>query len=183
MSHIGSRLSPLGRRTRRPSITTSTALLGFAAAATVLGAAACGSSQSSYNTSSARPDITSVYTTLFKLASSPVSTIQASVEDGPSLRSAIGQAVGSPQAKLSGGAQVTSVGLLSSSQCSAKNISSPCASVTYNILGTNGAALLTGQKGYAVYSNGKWLVAKSTVCDLLLLLYTTEGKSGHPPGC
>jgi len=46
-----------------------------------------------------------------------------------------------------------------------------------------GTAILPGNTGYAVLSNGKWLVAKTTICTLLGLFYTAEGKQGSPPGC
>ena len=60
---------------------------------------------------------------------------------------------------------------------------SPCAKVTYSILGQGGSALLGGETGYAVYVNGKWLVAKPTVCSLLGLFYEATGKTGSPQGC
>jgi len=34
-----------------------------------------------------------------------------------------------------------------------------------------------------VFVNGQWLVAKATICQLLGLFYTAEGKTGSPPGC
>jgi hypothetical protein len=37
--------------------------------------------------------------------------------------------------------------------------------------------------GYAVFVSGQWLVAKATICQLLGLFYTAEGKTGSPPGC
>ena len=46
-----------------------------------------------------------------------------------------------------------------------------------------GAAILPGNNGYAVFTDGQWLVAKVTICTLLGLFYTTEGKTGTPPGC
>ena len=55
--------------------------------------------------------------------------------------------------------------------------------MVYDILGTGGTAILPNNNGYAVYTNGHWLVSKVTICTLLGLFYTAEGKTGSPPGC
>ena len=66
---------------------------------------------------------------------------------------------------------------------SPKALPDPCAHVNYDIHGPGGTAILPGNNGYAVYTNGKWLVAKTTICTLLGLFYTASGKTGTPPGC
>ncbi len=55
--------------------------------------------------------------------------------------------------------------------------------MVYDILGTGGTAILPMNNGYAIFSNGQWLVAKATICTLLGLFYSAEGKTGSPPGC
>jgi hypothetical protein len=63
-------------------------------------------------------------------------------------------------------------------------VSSPCAKVTYDLLGPGGSPLFpTASSGYAVLSGGRWLVAKSTICGLLGLFFQASGRSGAPPGC
>ena len=72
---------------------------------------------------------------------------------------------------------------MTGSACTTAKLPSPCAKVSYDILGAGGTPLLAGQTGYAVDVSGKWLVAKVTICTLLGLFYSAEGKSGSPPGC
>jgi len=56
--------------------------------------------------------------------------------------------------------------------------SATSADVTYDLL-QNGATLLPGAKGVAVYVDGMWKVSKVTFCQLLAL-----GNAGKPvPGC
>jgi len=62
-------------------------------------------------------------------------------------------------------------------------LTSPCAQVIYDILGTGGSPLLPDNTGYAVSVDGTWLVATNTVCTLLGLFYQAEGETGTPPGC
>jgi hypothetical protein len=157
--------------------------IGAVGMAAILCACSSGSSTTSVNTAAAPQDVSQLYGSFFHLSGSSLAALQAETQDGTALHTGLSQALASPDASLAGGASVQKVNVLSSSQCAAKHLPYPCAAVTYSILGTSGSALLTGQSGYAIYSNGKWLVSKSTVCNLLVLLYTAEGKSGSPPGC
>lgn len=157
--------------------------------------AACGSSSSppattkpatatTVNAAAAKASISKAYDTLFDFTNSSVSDKTAVIEDGASLERALTEALGSSLAKSATGANVVSVTLLSSAQCSEAAVAAPCAKVTYDLLGPNGTPLLSGHStGYAIESDGSWLVAKSTICSLLTLFYSTEGKSGSPPGC
>lgn len=146
--------------------------------------AACGSSSSSINPATAKADISRAYGTLFNFADPSVSSKTAVIENGASLQGAVSQALSSSLAKSAAGARVDSVQLLSDSACSRVPLASPCAKVVYEILGTNGAPLLpTPSTGYAVYQDGKWRVARTTICSLLGLFYSASGRPESPPGC
>ena len=156
--------------------------------------AACGSSASpppttkptttTFDAAAAKASISKAYDTLFDFSNSSVSQKTAVIEDGSSLEQALTEALDSALAKSATGAKVVSVTLLSSTKCSEAGVSSPCAKVAYELLGPDGKPLLSGQStGYAVEHDGTWLVAKSTICSLLTLFYSTAGKSGSPPGC
>ncbi|HXX89721.1 MAG TPA: hypothetical protein VEI83_05815 [Acidimicrobiales bacterium] len=169
--------------TRRRRWGWTTAVLATAAVAT----AACSSSSSSTtpppNPATAQSDIGVVYGTLFNLASKNASKMEASIQGGSALTTAINEALSSPLSTSATGATVTSATILSSSDCQAAKVPSPCAKVTYSILGPGGQVLLPNSTGYAAYVNGHWLVAKVTICGLFELLYQTENKTGTPPGC
>ena len=81
------------------------------------------------------------------------------------------------------GSKIDSINILTAAQCAKQSLPPQCAHVVYDILGTGGTAILPNNNGYAVFINGKWLVAKATICTLLGLFYTAEGKTGSPPGC
>ena len=146
-------------------------------------AAACGSSQPAIDQAAARVEIIHHYQTLFNLSDPSVEPKLAVVENGGGLRAAVTEALGTSLAASAAGATVHRVTFLSSSACTDASEPSPCAKVVYDIVGTNGTALQAGAAGYAVLVGGKWLVAKNTVCGLFQLLYTTEGRTGTPPGC
>lgn len=146
--------------------------------------AGCGSSgPAPIDVAQARTQIQHAYETLFNLADKSVEPKLAVVQDGASLRQAMQEALASSLANSASGASVHQITVLGSTACSQAAEISPCARVTYDILSTTGAPLESGSKGYAVLVDQKWLVAKHTVCGLFELLYTTEGKSGSPPGC
>jgi hypothetical protein len=157
--------------------------VSIALAAVAITASACGgSSGPTVNAKTAPADIAKVYETLFNLSNKSVTVKLAAIQDGSSLRTATTVVLASPLAAEAVGAKVTHVKLLSDSQCKQAKVASPCASVTYNVLGKSGRPLLSGSKGYAVFVNGKWLVSKPTVCALFSEAYTLVGK-GTPPGC
>jgi len=169
-----------GHRTRRraPGAVVLTVMVALA-----LTAAACGSSTPTFDKAQAKTDISSAYDSLFHFKTGTLASKEAVIQNGPSLAGAMGQALASSEASASDGATVDSVDFLSTAACSKQSLPNPCAKVKYDILGTGGTAILPGNTGYAVLSNGKWLVAKTTICTLLGLFYTAEGKQGSPPGC
>jgi hypothetical protein len=85
----------------------------------------------------------------------PVATKVTLLENGPAFRSALESEATNAQAKLTA-AQVTAVRVTSST----------AATVTWNLL-VSGTALLTNQKGEAVYRGGIWKVSAASFCSLL----------------
>ncbi len=169
---------------RRTWVTIS-AVLG--AVSLLLGA--CGSSvtppsSAPMNPAKAKAEIEHAYSTLFNFANHSVSAKTAVIENGSTLRAALTQALSSSLAKQAAGAEVTAVRLLSAKECTQAALVSPCAKVTYNLLSPTHAPLFaTPSSGYAVYVNGRWLVAKTTICGLLELFYSASGHGGVPSGC
>jgi hypothetical protein len=169
--------APSRRLRRRPGQVALTLVVALS-----LGAAAC-SSGSSYDKATAGSDINSVYKTVFDLANPSLDPKIAAIQDGSQIKASFNAALTSSLAKSSAGAKMDSYEILSSSGCTAASVPSPCAKVVYDIDGPTGTAILPNSKGYAVYLNGKWLVAKATICGLLGLFYTAAGKQGSPKGC
>jgi hypothetical protein len=128
-------------------------------------------------------EITQAYQTLFDFADPSVADKVAVVQNGASIEAGLSEALSSSLATSATGANVDAISFLDASGCSAASLPSPCASVTYDILGAGGTAILPNNQGYAVSINGSWLVATNTVCTLLGLFYTASGKTGNPPGC
>ena len=58
------------------------------------------------------------------------------------------------------GAKVTNVTVSSATK----------AAVTYNLTSSSGGALLSGQKGVAVYQDGSWKVGDESLCGLFRLI-------------
>ena len=127
--------------------------------------------------------ITQAYQTLFDFADPSVTDKVAVIQNGASIQSALSQALSSSLASSATGANVNDISFPDSATCSQDNLPSPCAQVTYDILGQGGTAILPNNQGYAVSVNGTWLVATNTVCVLLGLFYSAAGLSGTPPGC
>lgn len=163
-------------------------------AAIALGAAACSSSTTAATTTTAVPvnpatapaDIAAAYNSLFHFSTGTVASKIAVIQDGSTIRGALNQALTSSLAGSSAGTTINSTNLLTATQCKAvspKALPYPCAHVNYDIDGASGTAILPGNNGYAVFTDGHWLVAKSTICTLLGLFYTASGKTGTPPGC
>lgn len=156
-------------------------LRALAVSATLL-LAACSSGPPS--AAQSRRDIDHAYGTLFDFADHSVTAKTAVVQDGASLRRALSDALSSSLAAKAVGASVVGVDLRSASGCRDAALPSPCAEVTYNLLGTGNRPLFaTPSSGYAVYVDGHWLVAKATICGLLELYYSASGHAGTPPGC
>jgi hypothetical protein len=134
--------------------------------------------------SAVRHQVEHVYATLFNFGDKSVSAKTAAVQDGAGLARAFRQALSSSLAKEATGARVRSVDVLTVALCGQAAVPAPCAKVTYDILGAGGKPLFpTSSVGYSVETNGRWLVAKSTICSLLTLFYSASGKKGSPPGC
>jgi len=160
-----------------------------------LGAAACSSSPSTTATTkattttvaidpaTAQADISTTYNTLFNLANPDLASKVAVIQNGSSISAAMQQALSSSEASASQGSKIDSVNVLTAAQCAKQSLPPQCAHVVYDILGTGETAILPNNNGYAVFTDGKWLVAKVTICTLLGLFYSAEGKTGSPPGC
>jgi serine/threonine-protein kinase len=123
------------------------------------------------------------YQTVFDFSDGSVADKVAEIDDGATIEGALTEAVSSSEADSSAGARIDSVHVLDPSSCVAASLSSVCARVVYDLLGSSGSAILANSQGYAVVDNGQWVVAKPTVCDLLGLFYEAEGQAGSPPGC
>jgi hypothetical protein len=128
-------------------------------------------------------EITQAYQTLFDFADPTVADKVAVIQNGASIQTALSQALSSSLGSSATGANVNDISFLDSATCTEDNLPSPCAQVTYDILGQGGTVILPNNIGYAVSVNGTWLVATNTVCELLGLFYQAEGKTGTPPGC
>jgi hypothetical protein len=177
-------------RRRTPRVAAVAVMAGL-----ILGAAACSSSPSTTATTkattttvaidpaTAQADISTSYETLFNLANPSLAGKLVVIQNGSSITAALQQALSSSEASASQGAKIDSVNILTASQCAKQSLPGQCAHVVYDILGTGGTAILPNNNGYAVFTDGKWLVAKVTICTLLGLFYSAEGKTGSPPGC
>lgn len=179
-------------RRRAPRVLAVAVMAGL-----ILGAAACSSSPSSNATATtkattttiaidpttAQADIATTYNTLFNLSNPDLAGKVAVIQNGQSISTALQQALSSSEASASQGSKIDSINILTASQCAKQSLPAQCAHVVYDILGTGGTAILPNNNGYAVFDNGHWLVAKVTICTLLGLFYSAEGKTGTPPGC
>jgi len=167
------------RAARRAGMALATSLLALG-----LLLAACGSTPVQTSPAQIEAAVGHAYATLFDFADHDIAVKTAVIENGSTLRGALTQALSSSLAKRATGAKVSKVQLLSASACRQAAMTSPCARVTYNLLSTAHTPLFaTPSIGYAVSVGGHWLVAKSTICGLLSLFYSTSGRSGSPPGC
>ena len=179
-----------GRR-RTPRVAAVAVMAGLC-----LGAAACSSTPKAATTTTkattttvaidpttAQADIGTVYNTLFNLANPSLAGKIAVIQNGQGISTALQQALSSSEASASQGSKIDSINILTAAQCAKQSLPPQCAHVVYDILGTGGNAILPNNNGYAVFVNGQWLVAKATICQLLGLFYTAEGKTGSPPGC
>jgi Flp pilus assembly pilin Flp len=155
-------------------------------------AAACSSSNSASTTSTttttldtaAAPGlIAQAYETLFNFSDKTVASKVAVIQNGSVVQASLQEALNSPLSSASTGSKIDSTTVLTKADCTTAHLPSPCAKVTYDLLGANGSPVLAGQTGYAVYVDGSWLVAKVTICALLGLFYSAEQKQGAPPGC
>jgi len=92
-------------------------------------------------------------------ASTPVTEKVKLLQNGAALESAIKAFANFPLA--SGiGAKVTNVTMSSATK----------AAVTYNLISSDGSALLSNQKGVSVYQDGTWKVGDESLCGLFRLI-------------
>jgi hypothetical protein len=181
------------QRRRTPRVLAAAVMAGL-----ILGAAACSSSSGGNATATtakattttiaidpttAQADIATSYNTLFNLANPSLAGKLAVIQNGQSITTALQQALSSSEASASQGSKIDSINILTPTQCAKQSLPPQCAHVVYDILGTGGTAILPNNNGYAVFTDGKWLVAKVTICTLLGLFYSAAGKTGSPPGC
>ena len=129
--------------------------------------------------SSSKAAIDRVYTILFDLANPALAPKLAVIQNGSALESAMKAALKSALAKLATGASVSAVTVEQGAACKGEFLPSPCAKVTYSIVGTANKVLLGNSIGFAIYQQAKWLVSKATICTLLSL----ENGGKQPPGC
>jgi NADH:ubiquinone oxidoreductase subunit E len=177
------------QRRRTPRVLAVAVMAGL-----ILGAAACSSSGGSataktttttiaIDPATAQADIATSYNTLFNLSNPSLAGKLVVIQNGQQITTALQQALSSSEASASQGSKVDSINILTAAQCAKQSLPPQCAHVVYDILGTGGTAILPMNNGYAVFTGGKWLVAKVTICTLLGLFYSAEGKTGSPPGC
>lgn len=160
-------------------------------AATLIGAAlsACSSSSTPPTTTTTTTTLPSVaasttaikhaYAVLFDLSDPAVAPKLAVVQDGSAIKSAMTSALKTGLAKEATGATTSKVLIEHGASCTNEILSSPCAKVTFDILGPQGKALLSNDTGFAVYKDRNWFVAKNTICALLDL---SDGGASLP-GC
>jgi len=123
--------------------------------------------------------IDQAYTVLFDLANPALAPKIAVIQNGSALESAMSAALKSALAKLATGAAVSAVTLEEGAACKGEFLPSPCAKVTYSIVGTGNKVLLGNSVGFAIFQHSRWLVSKGTICTLLSL----ENGGKQPPGC
>lgn len=163
------------------------AIVGAASVvALVVGLAACGSSNSSSSTTSggssttsgptttlnqaaATTEITSNWQTYFNGANKDYAARQALMQDASKYKS-LWLSLNGNSAAGNTAASVKSVTFPDSATCQSTVQTSTCAKVSYDLVNTQTQQpLLAGQTGYAVYVNGKWVVAANTFCALAAL--------------
>jgi hypothetical protein len=138
------------------------------------------------NSSTSEPSPTGIdqsFNTLFDFANGSITDKLAVVEDGANLRQAMTEALSTSFAAAATGARVDTATMPGASACARLSLTAPCAAVTYDVVGVKNAILVPSSQGYAESINGRWLVAKVTVCGLFELFYQASAKTGTPPGC
>jgi hypothetical protein len=157
----------------------ASALVALLAAATM---AACSSTSPSsgsttpatsggtFNSASAASEVKQTWTAFFS-KTTPIAQKEALLQNG--------QAMAGAMQAFSSNAMVSEV----TANVSDVTFPSPDkADVTYSIL-LNGQVVENSMAGNAVYENGKWLVADTTLCGLLQLAESQSGSSAAIPGC
>ena len=165
----------IGKLVRGAGMVTAGALLLAAAgpgAAVAADKDKSGSSTSTtLNQTKATKEATAAFVTLFNSNDKNAKAREALLQSAPKYKAKFNKLFTSAVAKANPTVvQVTKVAFPGTAACKAAVNVATCAAVTYNIdTATTGAALLSGQSGYAVYVGGKWDVADATFCSLAKL--------------
>ena len=140
------------------SSTSTSPAAGASSSAASAPSSAAPSSPGTGSTADAAAQITANWEKFFA-ASTPVTEKVKLLQNGAALESAIKTFANFPLA--SGiGAKVTNVTVNSATK----------AAVTYNLTSSDGSALLSNQKGVAVYQDGTWKVGDGSLCGLFRLI-------------
>jgi hypothetical protein len=176
----GSDLLPVRHRRVRLAAGLAACLVGVV----IIGIAVAGSTARNPAISTATADaIADSFNSFFDFSSGTVTDKLAVVQDGGSLRRALTEALSNPFARAATGAKVEAIKMLDPAGCAQASLSAPCALVTYDVVGAKDAVILPNSQGYAVTFDGRWRVARVTVCELFELFYQASAKTGTPPGC
>jgi hypothetical protein len=135
------------------------------------GAGGAGAATAAKNKAAATRQITSAFVTIFNANDKNEKARESELQAASKYKSAFVKLFSSAVAKSNPTlAQVTKVSFPGSAVCASTVKVKECAVVTYNIdTATTGAALLTGQTGYAVLVGRKWLVSDVSFCALAKL--------------
>ena len=140
------------------SSSSTSSAVGAPSSAASAPSSAAPSSPGTGSTADAAAQITANWEKFFA-ASTPVTEKVKLLQNGAALESAIKTFANFPLA--SGiGAKVTNVTVTSATK----------AAVTYNLTSSGGSALLSNQKGVAVYQDGTWKVGDQSLCGLFRLI-------------
>jgi hypothetical protein len=176
----GSGLLPVRHRRVRLLVGLAACLVG----SSIIGVALAGSTaRNPATTTPPAGAIAESFNSFFDFSSGTVTDKLAVVEGGAGLRRALTEALSNPFARAATGAKVEGTNLLDPAACGRASLPAPCALVTYDVVGAKEAVILPHAQGYAVSVDGRWRLAKVTVCDLFELFYEASAKTGTPPGC
>jgi hypothetical protein len=124
-----------------------------------------------FDTASAAGAVKQTWTTFFS-QSTPIAQKETLLQDGTTTYAPAAQAFASNPMVGEVTADVQNVAFSSPTQ----------ANVTYSI-SLGGQVVENSMAGKAVYQNGKWLVADTTLCGLLQLAESQSGSAASIPGC
>ena len=140
------------------SASTSTSSTPAASSPAATGSSAAPSSPGTGSSSAAVAQITANWEKFFDAHTTVAEKVKL-LQNGAALESAIKAFANFPLANGIG-AKVTNVTVSSASK----------AAVTYNLTSSSGGALLSNQKGVAVYQDGTWKVGDESLCGLFRLI-------------
>ena len=111
----------------------------------------------------AKAEIDAAFVKFFNGADTDAAGKLALLENGEKLKPTYDQAFGSNPTAKGSTTKVTSVDVLSKTECDQAGVAYPCALVVHDLL-VNGQPALAGQKSYAVQVDGKWQVSQLSFC-------------------